>query len=104
MSCTPRHFKPRMASGLCAATFVTAPVHAAPPQSRDPPSTSSACRIRTDHTAWQGIPLGLDVSRNPGGTTVLVLTGTVVDSLFRGATVVQTKLLPATDLTACLTS
>ena len=34
---------------------------------------------------------------------MLVLTGTVVDGLFQGATVVQTKVLPATDLAACLT-
>ncbi|MGX7829876.1 hypothetical protein ACTG9Q_32870 [Actinokineospora sp. 24-640] len=38
-----------------------------------------------------------------GGTTVLVLTGTVIDGLFQGVTVVQTKVLPATDLTARLT-
>ncbi|MFD1146521.1 hypothetical protein [Saccharothrix hoggarensis] len=46
---------------------------------------------------------GFEVNLKPGGTTVLVLTGTVVDGLFQGATVVQTKVLPATDLTACLT-
>ncbi|UJW31003.1 hypothetical protein L3Q67_38380 [Saccharothrix sp. AJ9571] len=39
----------------------------------------------------------------PGGTTVLVLTGTVTAGLFNGATVVQTKVLPVTSLTACLT-
>ncbi|MBB5957258.1 hypothetical protein FHS29_003851 [Saccharothrix tamanrassetensis] len=46
---------------------------------------------------------GFEVNLKPGGTTVLVLTGTVVAGLFQGATVVQTKVLPATDLTACLT-
>ncbi|MEU4807029.1 hypothetical protein [Actinosynnema sp. NPDC023587] len=46
---------------------------------------------------------GFEVNLKPGGTTVLVLTGTVIDGLFQGATVVQTKVLPATDLTACLT-
>ncbi|MEU4769449.1 hypothetical protein AB0H12_40075 [Actinosynnema sp. NPDC023794] len=46
---------------------------------------------------------GFEINLKPGGTTVLVLTGTVVDGLFLGATVVQTKVLPATDLTACLT-
>lgn len=46
---------------------------------------------------------GFEINLKPGGTTVLVLTGTVVQGLFKGATVVQTKVLPATDLTACLT-
>ncbi|MDQ3404670.1 MAG: hypothetical protein M3548_14980 [Actinomycetota bacterium] len=46
---------------------------------------------------------GFEVNPKPGGTTVLVLTGTVIDGLFQGATVVQTKVLPATDLTPCLT-
>ncbi|GAA1335656.1 hypothetical protein [Saccharothrix algeriensis] len=46
---------------------------------------------------------GFEINLKPGGTTVLVLTGTVVSGLFEGATVVQTKVLPATDLTACLT-
>lgn len=46
---------------------------------------------------------GFEVNLKPGGTTVLVLTGTVTEGLFQGATVVQTKVLPATDLVACLT-
>jgi hypothetical protein len=46
---------------------------------------------------------GFEVNLKPGGTTVLVLTGTVTEGLFQGATVVQTKVLPATDLLACLT-
>ncbi|MBD0745996.1 hypothetical protein BG418_30645 [Streptomyces sp. CBMA152] len=39
----------------------------------------------------------------PNGITVLVLTGTVESGEFTGATVVQTKTLLSTDLTACLT-
>ncbi|MFI9005769.1 hypothetical protein ACIGNX_00875 [Actinosynnema sp. NPDC053489] len=46
---------------------------------------------------------GFEVNLKPGGTTVLVFTGTVVEGLFEGATVVRAKVLPATDLTACLT-
>ncbi|GHE14483.1 hypothetical protein [Streptomyces alanosinicus] len=39
----------------------------------------------------------------PDGITVLVLTGTVESGQFNGSTVVQTKTLLSTDLTACLT-
>ncbi|MEV0175776.1 hypothetical protein AB0I00_32265 [Streptomyces sp. NPDC050803] len=43
------------------------------------------------------------INVKPNGVTVLVLTGTVESGLFTGATVVQTKVLLNTDLTACLT-
>ncbi|MFC7304500.1 hypothetical protein ACFQVC_09780 [Streptomyces monticola] len=43
------------------------------------------------------------INVKPNGITVLVLTGTVTSGLFTGATVVQTKALLNSDLTACLT-
>lgn len=43
------------------------------------------------------------INLKPNGVTVLVLTGTVKSGLFTGATVVQTKTLLNSDLTACLT-
>lgn len=43
------------------------------------------------------------VNLKPGGTTVLVLVGTVTSGLFQGATAAQTKVLPATNLADCLT-
>lgn len=43
------------------------------------------------------------VNLKPGGTTVLVLVGTVTAGLFEGATVAQTKVMPATNLPDCLT-
>ncbi|MGI5466230.1 hypothetical protein [Streptomyces sp. CA-132043] len=42
------------------------------------------------------------INVKPNGITVLVLTGTVESGLFTGATVVQTKVLLNTELTACL--
>ncbi|MEU3528370.1 hypothetical protein AB0E62_31715 [Streptomyces sp. NPDC038707] len=41
------------------------------------------------------------VNVKPDGTTVLVSEGSVVGGLFQGSTVVQTRALPNTDLTAC---
>lgn len=41
------------------------------------------------------------INLKPNGVTVLVLTGTVESGLFKGATVVQTKTLLNSDLTAC---
>ncbi|GAA0463610.1 hypothetical protein [Streptomyces olivaceiscleroticus] len=41
------------------------------------------------------------INLKPNGVTVLVLTGTVTSGLFTGATVVQTKVLLNSDLTAC---
>ncbi|MFG3506852.1 hypothetical protein ACGF5F_15210 [Streptomyces sp. NPDC047821] len=43
------------------------------------------------------------VQVKPNGITVLVLTGTVESGQFAGSTVVQTKTLLSTDLSACLT-
>ncbi|MFE0173519.1 hypothetical protein ACFWZ2_14470 [Streptomyces sp. NPDC059002] len=43
------------------------------------------------------------INLKPNGITVLVLTGTVESGQFAGATVVQTKTLLNSDLTACLT-
>ena len=43
------------------------------------------------------------INLKPDGETVFVLTGTVTGGLFAGETVVQTKILLSTDLTACLT-
>ncbi|MFI8992616.1 hypothetical protein [Streptomyces sp. NPDC053542] len=42
------------------------------------------------------------IGLRPNGVRVMVLTGTVESGLFTGATVVQTKVLLNSDLTACL--
>ncbi|MEV0598813.1 hypothetical protein AB0I82_05845 [Streptomyces sp. NPDC050315] len=44
-----------------------------------------------------------EINLKPNGNTVLVKTGEVVSGQFEGATIVLTKELLSTDLTACLT-
>ncbi|MCK2218204.1 hypothetical protein MF672_031095 [Actinomadura sp. ATCC 31491] len=60
--------------------------------------------VYTWNTGQQSVVEGtLAINIKPDGQTVLVRVGTVVGGLFEGATVVQTKVLPALDLLACLT-
>lgn len=66
-------------------------------------STSNISTYHWNNGQSSVVQGGFEVNLKPGGTTVLVLTGTVTEGLFQGATVVQTKVLPATDLVACLT-
>lgn len=66
-------------------------------------STSNISTYHWNNGQSSVVEGGFEVNLKPGGTTVLILTGTVIDGLFEGATVVQTKVLPATDLVACLT-
>lgn len=66
-------------------------------------STSNLSTYHWNNGQSSVVEGGFEVNLKPGGTTVLILTGTVVEGLFEGATVIQTKVLPATDLLACLT-
>jgi hypothetical protein len=66
-------------------------------------STSNVSTYHWNNGQSSTVRGGFEVNLKPGGTTVLVLTGTVTEGLFQGATVVQTKVLPSTDLVACLT-